>query len=80
MLTGKLGALGHGESLTHGDCVTISALLPTTLFQILNLVAGTDLVIRAVTGWGAVVYGVGDRLASCAIFLPLSDSPRGLSH
>ena len=70
---GKLGALGHDKRVSRtADCVTISALLPTASFQILSLVAGTDLVIRAVTGWGAVVYGVGDRLASCVIFLPLS--------
>ena len=70
VLTGKLGALGHGARVSRAaDRVTISALLPTAWFQILSLVTDTDLVIQAVTGGGAVVSGVGDRLASWELCL-----------
>jgi len=70
VLTDKLGALGHGARVSRAaDRVTISALLPTAWFQILSLVTDTDLVIQAVTGGGAVVSGVGDRLASWELCL-----------
>ena len=70
MLIGKLGALGHGERVSRAaDGVTISALLPTAWFQILSLVTGTDLVIPALMGGGAVVSGLGDRLASWELCL-----------